>query len=150
MTGPRTFGIGALSRRTGCSIDTIRYYERTRLMPTVPRTAGGHRTYTDAHARRIMFVRRARQLGLSLRQVRELLDGTEQNRCSCSAVRSLLRDRLAAVRSRIRDLQGLESDLSTMIDECGDAELMNCRIFEAMLADDGGLPEKRCCEHPSS
>ena len=145
MPTPEPFEIGALSRRTGCSIDTIRYYERIRLMPAVPRTDGGHRLYTHAHVRRVEFICRSRKIGLSLRQVRDLLEAMEQNICSCSDVRSLLSDRLAAVRNRIRDLRDLERNLCTMIDDCGDAELTNCRLMESMLAGEATAKETRCC-----
>ncbi len=145
MPTPEPIEIGALSRCTGCSIDTIRYYERVRLLPAVPRTEGGHRLYSHAHVRRLQFIRRSREIGLSLRQVRELLEDMERSACSCSGVRSLLSERLAAVRSRIRDLRDLERNLRTMLDECGDAELTNCRLMESMLAGEATANDTRCC-----
>ena len=65
--------IGTLSKLTGCNIETIRYYERIGLMPKPPRTPGGRRVYDESHVRRLTFVRRSRELGFTLDDVRELL-----------------------------------------------------------------------------
>jgi MerR family mercuric resistance operon transcriptional regulator len=62
-----------LARRTGCNLETIRYYEKVRLLPEPPRTAGGYRSYDTTHERRLRFVLRARELGFSLDEIRELL-----------------------------------------------------------------------------
>ena len=81
LDDPR-YPIGALSGRTGCSIETIRYYERIGLLPAPPRSAGGHRVYDDDHLKRLTFIRRGRALGFTLDQVRGLLglvDGGDGN-----------------------------------------------------------------------
>jgi MerR family mercuric resistance operon transcriptional regulator len=69
MTNPRARGlqIGGLSRETGVNIETIRYYERIGLLPSPPRSEGGHRLYDDGHRQRLVFIRRSRQLGFALR-----------------------------------------------------------------------------------
>ncbi len=68
-----TMLIGSLSKRTGCNIETIRYYERIGIMPKPPRTEGGHRVYTRDRLKRLTFIRRSRELGFTLDQVRNLL-----------------------------------------------------------------------------
>jgi MerR family mercuric resistance operon transcriptional regulator len=68
-----TMTIGPLSEKTGCNIETIRYYERIGMMPKPPRTAGGHRVYREEHLKRLTFIRRSRELGFTLDQVRNLL-----------------------------------------------------------------------------
>ena len=66
--------IGALSARTGCNIETIRYYEKIGLLPTPPRSSGGRRLYSHEHLKQLTFVRRSRQLGFHLGEIRELLN----------------------------------------------------------------------------
>ena len=141
----QTFMIGTLSRRTGCSIDTIRYYERMQLMPEVRRTAGGQRLYDGRHTRRLAFIRRSRTLGLGLGQVREVLRSIEENTCSCPEVRNLLAERAALIRGQIEELQKIERDLRDMVAACGDAQSVNCRVIEAMLAGGDGMLDAGCC-----
>lgn len=137
--------IGDLSRRTGCSIDTIRYYERIRLMPKVERTEGGHRLYDGEHVRRLAFIRRSRALGLGLDQVRAILGGVERDAYGCAEVRALLAECAKGVRRQIDELQEIEGNLCMLVEACGDAELSNCRLIEAMLAGDESTVDPGCC-----
>ena len=73
MEKKQHFGIGALSAQTGVIIETIRYYEHEGLMPAPPRTAGGHRSYSEDHLKRLTFIRRCRELGFSMAEIRGLL-----------------------------------------------------------------------------
>lgn len=84
MIRPIALTIGELSRRTGCSVETIRYYERIELLPPPPRTAAGYRLYGGAHEERLRFVRRARELGFSLGEVRALLRLAEGGDRACA------------------------------------------------------------------
>ena len=68
-----TMTIGPLSEKTGCHIETIRYYERIGIMPSPPRTEGGHRVYREEHLKRLTFIRRSRELGFTLEEIRNLL-----------------------------------------------------------------------------
>jgi MerR family mercuric resistance operon transcriptional regulator len=140
--------IGALARHTGCSVDTIRYYEHIGLMPEVRRTSGGHRVYDGEHIRRLTFIRRSRMLGMSLDQAREILAGVEHNSYSCRGVKTLLIERAAAIGSKIEELERIQRNLATAIEVCGDAELRNCRIIEAMLAGEDAALD-RCCSESS-
>lgn len=137
--------IGALSRASGCSVDTIRYYERLCLMPPVPRSEGGHRLYKEVHSQRLGFIRRSRELGLSLTQVRDILDGVECNAVSCRKIRSMLTERAAALRREIRELQDRERTLRRMVNACGDEVTMRCRLIDTLLADQDMAPGVRCC-----
>lgn len=141
----KRFTIGDLARRTGCSIDTIRYYERIDLMPKVERTEGGHRLYDSVHIQRLAFIRRIRMLGLGLDQVRQILGGIERNVYSCEEVRTLLIRCAAEVRNRIDELQKIERNLRAMVEGCGDAQLANCRVIESMLAGEDAMFNSRCC-----
>src|SRR3546814_908405 len=91
---PAGYGIGTLSGRTGVNIETIRYYERIGVMPKPPRSVGGQRVYDAGHLKRLAFIRRSRELGFSLDEIRALLRlvdggdypcGEEIGRASCRA-----------------------------------------------------------------
>src|SRR3546814_13155525 len=87
--------IGDLAKATATKVETIRYYERIGLLPAPARTQGNYRSYTDDHLRRLSFVRRSRELGFAIEQVRALLDLADQRDRSCAAVDAIARDHLA-------------------------------------------------------
>jgi Cu(I)-responsive transcriptional regulator len=124
--------IGELARRTGTKVETIRYYERIGLLAAPARTAGNYRAYDAAHLNRLSFVRRSRDLGFSLDQVRALLDLSDQRDRSCEAVDAIARDHLADVDRKIADLRALRRELDRMIHLCGCGTVAECRIIEAL------------------
>ena len=130
-TNPR-LTIGALSEQTEVNIETIRYYERIGILPNPPRSAGGHRLYANEHTQRLVFIRRSRQLGFSLDQVRELLGLSSGRRMTCAKVKTITEQHLADIRRRVRDLQRLERVLSGMAAQCRGDEMTNCPILEAL------------------
>ena len=111
--------IGALARRSECSIDTIRYYERMDLLPDVPRGSGGHRHYGNEHVRRLRFIRRARQLGLTLAEVRDLVARITRHSNDCRAMRALLKGHAQGVSRKIGELRQLEATLDQLLHACG-------------------------------
>jgi MerR family transcriptional regulator, mercuric resistance operon regulatory protein len=125
--------IGALSERTGVNVETIRYYEREGLLPSAPRTAGGHRVFGEAHLRRLLFIRRSRELGFSGTEVRALL-GLVDGSCTCGEVRDLTLRHLAGVRARIADLRRLEKTLIAISSHCEGGDTPDCPIVEALSA----------------
>jgi MerR family mercuric resistance operon transcriptional regulator len=136
MTNRDSISIGVLSKRAGVNVETIRYYERVGLLPSPPRSAGGYRIYSSAHADRLQFVRRARGLGLSLHEVRRLLSLADQNSSSCAKVHDLAAHHLADVRGRIADLKRMERVLSRLVRACAKGELPNCPLLEALAHPD--------------
>ncbi len=124
--------IGALAEKTGCKVETIRYYERIGLMPDPVRTAGGHRLYRDTELRRLSFVRRARQLGFALDTVRALLGMADIAGDSCAEVERISRRHLADVHAKIADLKALETVLADMVAECEAGTLPACPIIDAL------------------
>ena len=137
MAAPnRGLSIGKLSRRTGCNIETIRYYEKAGLMPAPPRTAGGHRVYGPTHAQRLGFVRRGRELGFSLEEIRALLDLADGEQTDRNAVRAITRRHLHSVKDKIRDLKRLERTLTRIAGECDGAAAPACPIIDALYRDE--------------
>ncbi len=128
--------IGALSKRTGCNIETIRYYERLTLLPKPTRTAGGHRAYNLEHLRRLRFVRRARELGFTLGEVRALLRLASGSESSCVQVRELAAAHLASVRGKIADLRAMERVLAETVQHCEYNEQPGCPLLEALSGDE--------------
>jgi len=132
--GVREFSIGQLSKRANCKVETIRYYEKVGLIPPPPRSAGGHRLYDGRHAQRIGFIRRSRELGFSLDEIRILLrlaDGGEYN---CGKVKAVTLHHLDGVKAKIRDLKSLERTLTTISDGCEGGIAPNCPSIEALYS----------------
>lgn len=129
------FSIGKLSRHTGCNIETIRYYEKTGLLPAPPRTAGGHRLYDGEHAKRLGFVRRSRELGFSLDEIRALLELADGAEFDCGEVKTITLRHLQSVREKIRDLKRLERTLTQISDECAGGIAPDCPILDALFSE---------------
>lgn len=110
--------IGGLARETGTNAPTIRYYEEIGLLPRAHRRSGGQRSYGDEDIVRLTFIRRCRDFGLSIEQVKSLLSLAHDQERSCFEARDIARDHLAAVRSRVRELKALERDLARFAAEC--------------------------------
>ena len=122
--------IGVLSRRTGCKVGTIRYYERVGLLAPPSRSAGGHRLYTDEEATRLAFIRRSRALGFTLDQVRSLLGLVERGDYSCAQVRSVAQVHLAEVRVRLKALARMEAVLDDLVAQCDGGATPDCAIMD--------------------
>ena len=125
--------IGELSRRTGCNIETIRYYERIGLMPAPPRR-GRYRSYGAEDVGRLGFVRRARELGFTLDEVRALLGLAAGGQASCAEVRDLAASHLQDVRARIADLKRMERVLAGSVRACDAGQDPGCPLIHALYA----------------
>jgi Cu(I)-responsive transcriptional regulator len=130
--GVEKLQIGDLARATNTKVETIRYYEQIGLLPAPARTSGNFRAYSAKHLGRLSFIRRARDLGFTLDQVRELLSLSDQKRRSCEAVDVIARQHLADVDRKIEDLTALRDELSSLIEQCGCGTIADCRIIEAL------------------
>ncbi len=129
----KPFPIGALSKGTGCHFESIRYYERIGLMPKPPRSPGGHRLYEDDHLRRLTFIRRSRELGFTLEEVRGLLRLVDGGSYTCAEVKTLTLDHAAEVRRKVADLRKLERVLKEMAAECDGGEIPECPIIDTLF-----------------
>jgi MerR family mercuric resistance operon transcriptional regulator len=126
--------IGKLAARTGVNIETIRYYERAGLVSPPPRTQGGHRAYDERHTQRLVFIRRSRELGFSVNDIRTLLQLAERGDLACEATKEVTLRRLADVRGKITSLKKLERALKGMTDACAPGNQVSCPIIEALSA----------------
>ena len=116
-----TLKIGALAKQVGTSSPTIRYYESIGLLPAATRQAGGQRTYDADDVRRLTFIRRCRDFGFSIDQVRLLADLSEDRGRSCSEVRDIANEHLQAIRSKLAELQALERTIASFAQSCTSA-----------------------------
>lgn len=133
MAGTRTVTIGDLAARTGVNIETIRYYERVGVLPAASRSAGGYRVYDDDAMKRLAFVRRSRDLGFTLDEVRALLKLAANRSRSCARVRDLAAAHLGSVQAKLVDLKRMERVLKSMVASCADGTLPDCPLIEALF-----------------
>lgn len=135
MMPRRGLTIGQLAERSGVNLETVRYYERIGLMPEPGRTEGGHRMYDEAHRRRLSFIRRGRELGFGIGEIRALLALAEPQRRSCDEVRAVASAHLQDVRAKIADLARLEALLAGTVDRCDSgAAAPSCPVLDLLEA----------------
>ena len=125
------FSIGELSQRTGVNIETIRYYEKIRILPAPPRTGGGHRVYPDLHLKRLVFIRRSRELGFTLDEIRNLL-GLVEGGNTCGEIQQAALDHLKNVRRKIADLRRMERTLAETAAKCEGGRAPDCPILDVL------------------
>ena len=139
------FPIGTLAKRSAVNVETIRYYERIGVMPEPARTAGGYRLYTADHVKRLTFVRRGRELGFSLDELRDLLRLVDGRAYTCAEVRALTLEHVASIRRKVADLRRLEHVMTSVASKCSGNRMPDCPIIDALfreqpLADRSPLP----------
>ena len=129
--------IGQLAKRTHVPIDTIRYYESHGILPAPARRNSGYRSYGDADVARLHFVRRAKALGFTLEEIRELLALSADRDRGVRGVKQRAEARLAEIEQRIRELQAVRRGLKHLIGACpGHGELKQCPILHALNTDE--------------
>jgi len=124
--------IGELSKRSGVNIETIRYYERVRMLAAPPRTAGGRRVYDETDLRILVFIRRSRELGFSLDEIRALLRLGGPEKASCREVREIAAHHLEDIRSKLGDLKKLERLLSKTVARCSGRTAPDCPVLDIL------------------
>jgi MerR family transcriptional regulator, mercuric resistance operon regulatory protein len=129
--------IGELSRLVGLNIETIRYYERIKMLPAPRRTRGGHRVFGTTEMRTLAFIRRARELGFTLYDIRALLD-LGGPRASCAEVHKIASCQLERVRAKRKDLAELDRLLARTIAKCSRATDAACPVIEVLDSTDLG------------
>jgi MerR family mercuric resistance operon transcriptional regulator len=124
------FAIGELSRQTGVNIETVRYYERIRILPAPPRTVTGRRIYDYTHLRTLEFVRRSRELGFSLNEIRALIRLGGPEKATCGQVREIAARHLEDIRAKLNDLKKLERLLARTLVQCSGKTVPDCPILD--------------------
>ena len=124
--------IGELARATGTKAETIRYYEREGILPAADRTDSNYRDYSSDHLATLAFVRRARELGFSMAQVRELLALSDHDDKPCEDVDRLVEQQLGDVERKIADLSLLRDELTDMARSCKGERIGDCRIVDSL------------------
>ena len=134
MKSSADLAIGALAEAAGVNVETIRYYQRRGLVEEPKKPLGGHRRYSAPAVKRVVFIKRAQQLGFTLEEVKALLrleDGQ-----SCAETRALAEHKLAIIEQRIADLNRMRRLLKTLIKECTDGKRpRSCPIIATLSAD---------------
>jgi MerR family mercuric resistance operon transcriptional regulator len=125
------FSIGEIAQRTGVHIETVRYYEKVGLVPPPPRTEGGHRLYADDHLKRLIFIRRSRELGFTLDEIRNLL-GLVEDGYACGEVQKATIDHLRIIRRKIADLRRMERTLAETVARCEGGAVPACPIIDVL------------------
>lgn len=136
------FPIGKLSQASEVKVPTIRYYEEIGILPEPERSAGNQRLYTQETLERLSFIRHARELGFTLEAIRELLSLSDNPNQSCEAADAIARKQLIAVKQRVRMLQDLQKELESMVSQCANGKVSDCRVI-------GVLGNHALCLHES-
>jgi Hg(II)-responsive transcriptional regulator len=122
---------GELAQRAGVHVETLRFYERKGLLPEPPRRASGYREYPPDTVDRVRFIKRAQELGFSLREVKELLSMRQVPRAKAD-VRRLAQARLAEIEHKIRDLEAMRKTLNELLCACDSRNIASCPIIESL------------------
>ena len=133
---------GEVAERAGVNPETLRYYEREELIPKPRRSDGGFRLYDDSYVDRLRFIQRAKDLGFTLAEIKDLLDLRVDEEATCRDVKAQAEDKLADAEEKIRDLKRIRDALSQLAAACegGGGPTSDCPILDAM-ADEDALDE---------
>jgi Hg(II)-responsive transcriptional regulator len=128
--------IGELAQRAGVGIDTVRYYERQGLLPAPQRQASGYRRYEEADVERLCFVRRAKALGFTLVEIRDLLELSGHRADDMASMKAAATEKLADVEAKVAELNRIREGLEALVASCpGHGALEECPILHALAED---------------
>ena len=129
--------IGHLAREAGVNLETVRYYERQGLLAKPPRSASGYRLFPSDAARRLRFIRRAQQLGFSLKEIRELLSLRVSRRTTSAAIRTRAEAKIVDIEAKIKSLESMKKTLRKLTRVCdGCSPVAQCPILESLDGED--------------
>ena len=144
MVSSKGMTIGVLATQTDCSVPTIRYYEDVGLLPKAARRDGGHRIYGENDLRRLTFIRRCRDFGFTIDQVRAMVDLTGSPGRDCTAARDLVSTHLSEVRRKLKELRALERSLKNFVDACN-TQCAGGPAGECVILEDLATPKPTVC-----
>lgn len=125
---------GGLAKHSGVNMETIRYYEKISLLPEPTRSSGGHRVYQDRDLQRLIFIRRCREMGFSLEEIRGLLLLVDREQVSCERVKSIADEHLLDIEAKISDLKKMERTLRELSANCSGDDVPECPLMESLQA----------------
>ena len=125
--------IGQPSKQTDCKVETIRYYEKIGLIAEPMRSEAGYRIYAENHLKRLVFIRRSRELGFSIAEIRVLLKLVDGGDYTCSDIKAIAMKHTDDIRQKIADLKKLEKTLSRIASQCSGDSRPECPIVEALF-----------------
>lgn len=134
MSVSSTFSRGKLAKLADIKAETIRYYEKCELIDEPPRSAGGHRIYSEEHLRRLTFIRRCRELGFSISEIRGLLGLANGGEKNCEKVQQATLTHLSDVQHKIKDLRKMERTLKEMVKQCESNTAAACPVIEGLFS----------------
>lgn len=126
--------IGELAKQSGCSVETIRYYEQVRLLPTVERSLNGYRHYSDSHRKWLLLILKSRALGFTQDQVRQLTELASSENINCQQVHAVVMEHLAEVEAKQRELAAMEIALKRLAKKCSEA-VVDCPVIDELMND---------------
>lgn len=126
------YSIGQLSKLTHCKIPTIRYYEEIELLSPAYRSEGNQRRYTKIHLSRLRFIRHSRDLGFNLQEIRQLIHLQTCAEHSPHEAHAIAQQHLSEVQKKIRQLQSLAAELTTVVNSCQQGDAVRCQVMEAL------------------
>lgn len=128
--------IGELARQTGTPAETIRYYERERLLPEPARTRSNYRQYGPQHLEQLLFIRQCRALDMSLQEIRTLLEVRDNPAGTCSTANQVLDEHIQHVETRLHELQGLALQLRQLRSQCSsESPAAECGILQGLASE---------------
>lgn len=133
---------GEVAEKADVNPETLRYYERKELIPKPPRSDGGFRLYDEAYVDRLRFIKRAKELGFTLAEIKGLLDLRVHDEATCRDVKAQAEEKLGEVEAKIQDLQRIHDALSTLAEACvgGGGPTSECPILDA-LGEEGAFDD---------
>ncbi|QDT52750.1 HTH-type transcriptional regulator HmrR [Caulifigura coniformis] len=130
---PASLTIGRLARAAGVGVETVRFYERQGLLAEPERRSSGYRNYGEAAIARLQFIRRAKELGFTLSEIKSLLELRRDPSSTAADVRRQARQKIEEIDEKVRSLQQIRAALMRLVDEChGHGPLSECPIVDAM------------------
>ena len=128
-----SLSIGQVARRAGVGVETVRFYERQGLLEKPARTESGYRQYPPQAVSRLFFIKKAKEVGFSLREIKELLSLRLDSAATCEDVRSRAEAKILDIEQKIQALQRMKQALTDLTAACSrDAPICECPILEAL------------------
>ncbi|HEX3130376.1 MAG TPA: heavy metal-responsive transcriptional regulator [Thermoanaerobaculia bacterium] len=141
MKSPKPLSIGQVSRQAGVAIETVRFYERQGLIAEPARKASGYRQYTDDVVPRLLFIKRAKDLGFSLSEVAEFLALRADSSTTCDEVRRSASEKIEEIVRKMGDLDRMKNALVELVNACDERTSSECPFLVALAKQDAGLGE---------